>query len=459
MMSKESLAVADDNIVRWFEHDFGGRVVDLSRQERWRPVWFATVEKDGRSHEVVVRGDRTDMPLIFPLDHEMTFQRLLDEAGIPVASVHGWIEQLPAYVMEKVAGQEHFTANAANGSIDISDEDRTSVVDDYLSILARIHKLPIEPFVQAGIRRASDPSEAGLLGLGRYEEHYRSLKDHHDPLLEFFLGWLRRNPVDSKGRETPIVWDSGQFHHADGKIMAMLDLELGHIGDPMMDLAAWRMRDTIVGYGDMPTLYSRYEELSGQPVDIDAIRWHHIAFTLANQFAYSSALKKPTQASDLMTNLQWCYETNLFATEALADELGVDLPTVDIPEGRSSEAEPGHLHMVRALRNIRTNDRFVQHELRTLFRLSRHLQRRDEIGDAIAEADLDDLEGLLGARPHNWREGEAKLEKFVLDDVQRNEGKNDVAILRILHKRNLRAHMLLGPAGSAMTNHHQIQQF
>ena len=30
-------------------------------------------------------------------------------------------------------------------------------------------------------------------------------------------------------------------------ITAVLDLEIGHIGDPMMDLAAWRMRDTIVG--------------------------------------------------------------------------------------------------------------------------------------------------------------------------------------------------------------------
>ena len=42
-----------------------------------------------------------------------------------------------------------------------------------------------------------------------------------------------------------------------GKILAVLDLELGHIGDPMMDLAAWRMRDTVVGYGDMHSPASR----------------------------------------------------------------------------------------------------------------------------------------------------------------------------------------------------------
>ena len=45
MMSAESLAAADGNIVRWFEQDFGGAVVDLARQTRWRPVWFATVDR------------------------------------------------------------------------------------------------------------------------------------------------------------------------------------------------------------------------------------------------------------------------------------------------------------------------------------------------------------------------------------------------------------------------------
>ncbi len=79
----------------------------------------------------------------------------------------------------------------------------------------------------------------------------------------------------------------------------------------MMDLAAWRMRDTVVGYGDMNKLYARYEELSGAaPVDLDAIRWHHMAFTLSNQLAYSHALREPSPSSNLMTNLQWCCETS-----------------------------------------------------------------------------------------------------------------------------------------------------
>ncbi len=87
--------------------------------------------------------------------------------------------------------------------------------------------------------------------MSRYEAVFRQVKVLPDPFMEFCLGWLRRNPPVSHGRESAIVWDSGQFHHQDGKVVAVLDVEIGHIGDPMMDLAAWRMRDTVIGYGEL----------------------------------------------------------------------------------------------------------------------------------------------------------------------------------------------------------------
>ena len=126
-----------------------------------------------------------------------------------------------------------------------------------------------------------------------YEEAYRVSKKRPDPFLEFCLAWLKRNPLDNKGRESVVVWDSGQFHQHEGRIAAMLDLELGHIGDPMMDLAGLRMRDSIIGYGDFNEMYDRYAEITGEPVDLHAIRHHHFCFTLTNQLAFHAALAEP----------------------------------------------------------------------------------------------------------------------------------------------------------------------
>jgi aminoglycoside phosphotransferase (APT) family kinase protein len=432
----------------WLESNLGS-VRDLRRQPRWRPVWFADVERDGEVLELCVRGDRTDMPLIFPLDHEMRLQALMHDHGIPVAKVYGFIDEPLAYVMDRVGGRPDFEKS--------TDEQRRAVVDDYLHVLARLHALDIAPFVDAGILRADRPENSGTFGFSRYERVFRSVKVYPDPFTEFCLGWLHRNPPDSLGRETPIVWDSGQFHHDNARILAVLDVEIGHIGDPMMDLAAWRMRDTIMGYGNFAELYDRYSEITGKPVDLDAMQRHHFAFTLTNQLPLGAALREPPPESDLMTNLQWCGETNLFATEALAELLDVELPTVDMPEPRWSRATPAFEQLVRGLRTVDTDDEFVRYKLRTLFRLARHAHRVDEIGDAVSDADLDDLHQLLGHRPESWLEGEEELERFVLADA--SIGKYDETLVALFHKRNLRAQMLLGPAGSAMARHLPIQSF
>jgi aminoglycoside phosphotransferase (APT) family kinase protein len=446
---------ADTELVRsWLEANIGGTVTSIRRQPRWRPVWFADVTVDGELHELVVRGDRTDMPLIFPLEHEMTLQSLLHERGIPTPAVRGWIDEPMAYVMDRVGGQQDFTG--------CTDAQRASAVDDYLQILARMHTLDIEPFAAAGIMRAGTPQQSASLGLARYEEVFRSTKNGPDPFMEFCLGWLRRNPPLSLGRESVIAWDSGQFHQADGRIVAVLDLEIGHIGDPMMDLAAWRMRDTIVGYGDFPTLYARYEELTGTSVDVDALMRHHFAFTLTNQLALGQAVRQPNADTDLMTNMQWCYETNLFATEALAEILDIELPDVEQPASHQGRASTPVEHMATVLRSLSVgdgavDDEFLRYRLRALFREARHAARAIEVGDSVSADDLDDLYELLGRRPDNWFEGESELERFVLADAA--TGTFDETLLILFHKRNLRAHQLLGPAGSAMATHLPIQTF
>jgi aminoglycoside phosphotransferase (APT) family kinase protein len=412
-------------------------------------VWFADVDRGDERLELCVRGDRTDMPLIFPLDHEMRFQSLLHDSGIPVAKVYGWIDEPCSYVMDRVPGSNDFAQS--------TDAERDAVVDDYLEVLARIHALDTQPFLDADIIRAPRPEDSGLVGMSRYEHVYRSTKRHPEPFTEFSLGWLRRHPPRSQGRQTPVVWDSGQFHHDNQRIVAVLDLELGHLGEPMMDLAGWRMRDTIVGFGNFADLYDRYAELTGEPVDLDAIRIHHFFFTLTNQLAFGAALRDPQPESDLMTNLQWCCETNLFATEALAEFMGLELPSVEMPEPRRSPVAAAHEHLVRSLRLIDADDEFVRYKLRIAFRLARHLQRFDEIGDALVEADLDDLHALLGHRPESWQDGDAELERFVLADA--DTGAYDEVLVPLFHRRNLRAHMLLGPAGSAMARHLTIQPF
>lgn len=446
---KTEVAVASlEQVTASLERGLGLKVRSISRQTRWRPCWFVSAERNGERLELVVRGERVDT-CIQPLRQELRFHELLAEHGVPVPKLYGWLDDIRAVVMEKVPGRPDF-----NG---VSAADRHSVVDQYLQALAKLHALDIAPFIKAGVMRAPSPAGSAVLMHYELERLWRLHKRHPSPFLEFCLGWLHRNPPLSQGRETPIVWDSGQFHHQHGHMLAVLDLEFGHIGDPMADLAVWRMRDTLIPFGDFNELYARYAELTGRPVDIEAIRRHHFAATLSNEMIFGAAVLDPVPETDLMNNMQWNSETNLHATEALAEYLGLELPTIDVPAIKRNRTANTFGYLTELLRRLRTADEFASHEIRLAFRTVRHLARGSEIGDAIVEADLEDIHRLIGHRPASWWEGDAELERFVLAD--RGRGRFDEQLVWLFHRRNLRTHLQLGPLGSKMVDHYPTQRF
>ena len=300
-----------------------------------------------------------------------------------------------------------------------------------------------------------------MVGHRNMERRYRERKRHVDPFAEFCLGWYHRHLPAGNGRVAPCVWDSGQFHHVDGHLVAIIDLEFGHVGDPLGDITIWRMRDTLIPFGDMGRIYARYEQLTGQPVDIEAVKRHHFAACMGNQLQFGAAVAAPDLDTDLMTFMQWNSETNLMATDFLGEYLAIELPQpgvdVEIPAARVTRDDATFAQLVSTLGSVALDDPESQHRVRLAFRMGRHLQRRSEIGDELDRADVDDVHALLGPRPADWLDAQRQLEQFVMTDAE--VGRHDAELTVLFHKRNLRAHMALGPAGSSMTRHYECQRF
>ncbi len=429
----------------WLQDSLGGDVVGIRRQARWRPAWFVDLRRHGGNVPLYVRGQRRDMLPVFPLEHEMRMQQLLEAGGIPVPHVYGFCESPKAIVMERAEGNVDFGHS--------TDDERRLVMEDYFGILARLHALEVSPFMKAGAELPDDLHEVATTGMRAYERAYRGNKKAPDAFAEFCLAWLRRNPPPRPRRASVVVWDSGQLMHRDGRVVALLDLELTHIGDPLMDLAGLRMRDSVIGYGDLRSLYRRYEEQSGTGVDLDAVEHHHFAFAITSQLALHGAMAEPLADTDLMTYEQWCSESNLYAVEALAGLVGATLDDPVPPPPETSSVTVAHRHLVRSLRGMEGSDDVASYRLRMAFRLARHLERYNEIGPAIEKEDLDDLAAILGHRPSRWQEAEEQLEAFV-----RQAGPEDDRQLVVLfHRRLQRRRMLLGPQSSAMARHLPLQ--
>jgi aminoglycoside phosphotransferase (APT) family kinase protein len=406
-----------------------------------------SLEQDHGIKELCVRGDRIDSPSAFPLEHEMAFQSILQDNDIPVARVHGWCENPRAIVMDRVPGRDNFEG--------VPEDERRRAMDDYIDILVRMHRLDVRQFSDSGIVRAARPDESDQIGLQHFENAaYRALKKRPDPFLEFALGWLGRNRVDNQGRESAIVWDAGQFHHLDGNIVALLDIEFAHVGDPMMDLGGIWTRNAFIPFGDVPALFRRYQDRSGLPVDLASIQYHYILWALSNPIEFHSVLADPVPGADYMLNLHWVIESNLLALEGIAHVMGIDLEAVEEPDPVRSPFGPAYRHLTRSLEDDPLGSGYDRYRRRMSIRLVRHLERISEVGAQVVDADLDDLHRLLGRRPDSWEESEIELEQLVLSD----DGRRDAELVWLFHRRLHRARMLCGPSGSWITQHRVVGQ-
>src|SRR5690606_13076067 len=108
--------------------------------------------------------------------------------------VYGWCNNPKGYVMDHVPGEPHFE--------NVTDDQRRQVMRDYMKLLAEMHKLPVQPFKDAGIIHAKTPEGAHLVGQHYMTAVFRRIKVRPDPFVEFALGWLDRHPLAPPCRES-----------------------------------------------------------------------------------------------------------------------------------------------------------------------------------------------------------------------------------------------------------------
>src|SRR3546814_11013013 len=114
------------------------------------------------------------------------------------------------------------------------------------------------------MHRPETAEDIALVGLHAYLPHYKRTKRKPEPLLEFVIGWLRRNVPTHRNKASFIQFDSGQFLLKDGKMTGLYDFEFSMIGDPMVDIATMGMRDSIEPLGSpLADLCRHYEEEIG----------------------------------------------------------------------------------------------------------------------------------------------------------------------------------------------------
>lgn len=262
-------------------------VADLRRsplglsRENWT---FDLIERrEGREHlrPLILRRDPLHSILDTDRSVEVALLEALGSTAVPAPRVvdsdtSGRLLGRPWLIMVREPGVCEYLA--LNGTRPL--QDRIAIAHDLWEILVTVHSLPVRDLGLATI--LSDPGPgtgAAEAALRHWEAVVRREQLEPFPELELAIAWLG----DSLPSAPATVLVHGDFKPGnallDGdRVVALLDWETAHLGDPVEDVA-WALQplrsreQQIPGHWEAHQARAWYEERTGWTIPDDSFRW------------------------------------------------------------------------------------------------------------------------------------------------------------------------------------------
>jgi len=240
----------------------------------------------GRRH--VLRLGHPDGPLA-PYSAEAEFLCLQTFAGsdVPVPNAHWFSDDsaiigAPFLICDFVAGDAPAPWNLA--ATDASDQAKLDALGlDFVTYLANIHNFDwrMSPLCKFAI--GVTPANATLRQIELWEDRIDRTALQPYPAITDATVWLKQKcPAAPQLSVVHGDYRLGNFLQRDGKITAVLDWELAHIGDPNEDLgwACARIftpdKNKISGLLDRATFFENYMDMTGRRPDRTSIAYYEI---------------------------------------------------------------------------------------------------------------------------------------------------------------------------------------
>ncbi len=210
---------------------------------------------------------------------------LAGQPGIPMPKLY-WLEKDPAvfgmpfYVMQRVTGEVPVQWRAQDPRIFPTPQARREIGLQFVDILAAIHAVPLSGDWLAHLHVEPSPEASARYWVRYWAEYYVNAALVPLPVVDYAIAWLERNLAHSP-RLSLVHGDYriGNFMLRDGRIVAIFDWELAHVGDPIEDIAysglpLFRGRNPLLSALLSPEDYfARYERQTSLAVHPDVFRF------------------------------------------------------------------------------------------------------------------------------------------------------------------------------------------
>ncbi|MBL0115192.1 MAG: hypothetical protein IPP45_06930 [Sphingomonadales bacterium] len=419
-------------IVAYLENELGCSNVSIHRMRRWRPIMHADVTRNGVRQRLFLKGERTWPTHPYPLDYERDMQITLSRNGVVVPEILGWVDDPKTIVMAWVeGGRDAGLIQEAMENASVMSPDRWQASLRYMELLSELHAIPVEKFAAAGAEMPTNNTQEMLGNFERFHAMSETL-GITDSFIAFASGWLRRNcPTNTSGLSF-LTGDCGQFLSDGPNVTCLMDFEIGHIGDPMRDLACYRGRHPIENMGDLPALFAHYAKAAGKPLDLDAMAFHTVAFLTEAYYGPLFGLHDTGPGGDWVEGQVQVAIIGRRCLEALAEVIGVTLAWPKLPAAETTLYEDLALAKLEAdIARLPDHQLMQEWQRNILASLPRSLKQMGHYRFWRDSALVADVASLTGKAIASVGEAEAELLRF----VQAAGPDQDEAILRLLHAR------------------------
>ena len=261
---------------------------------------------------------------------EFKMIRLMEMHGIPVPHMlwvdpdGRWLER-PFSIARWITGEADLSKLATAPHLD-------TILEQYIEILGRVHNL--------------DPDEVGVDFLGRptiataaleqvelFAQGFDRQRLEDFPAISYTIRWLRKNqPIAHRVRVIHGDFRLGSFMWDDAGIVAMLDWEQCHVGDPLEEIAFmyWPLW-TLGTHIPLQEFIDRYQQASGIPVDEAALAYYRVFIELKMCVVILTGVKSfyATAERQLLYGATTGFEMLRECQRRVIDQLAAGGPTVE----------------------------------------------------------------------------------------------------------------------------------
>lgn len=253
-------------------------------------TWGFTLETGGEQRALILRlGPGNGLYAPYSAAPEFAALDAVQRSAVPAPRPLYWSDDPatfgdPFLIVEKADGSTPIPWGTDDG---LSDARRAVLGEQFADALGALHAIDWRDTLLARFGDGLSVDNAALRQVELWSANYRRWALRPHPMLHKLFAWLRANaPVAPRLSIVHGDYRLGNFLEVDGKVTAVLDWELVHLGDPHEDLA-WTclpqyrggtpLMSKLVGRED---LYARHAAHTGEAVN-EASMHYYTLFSLA----------------------------------------------------------------------------------------------------------------------------------------------------------------------------------